>query len=164
MKTPPGYLIVAFTGIGLYALAAFAPLILHPNFWTTGTLGSEIPWYFMGQTFIEGVSAAVALVLCAVLGVVAARKLGPAAWGALMPAFLFLSTQLGRGVAVLLHSRRIWAGPEVAETDWLTFADYASGTSRAQVISLAIALAVLLGVHLLGRRRIVAERDEFNRG
>ena len=68
----------------------------------------------MGNAFIDGVAAAVALLLCAILGSVAARKLGAAVWGTLMPVFLFLSTQLGRGVAVLLHSRRIWAGPDAA--------------------------------------------------
>jgi len=93
MKTPPGYLFVALAGVGLYALAAFAPLFVLPDFWTRSTIGSEIPWYFIGQAFIEGVAAAVAFLLCAILGAVAARRYGAAAWGALMPAFLDLYSQ-----------------------------------------------------------------------
>ena len=164
MTTPRGYLIVAFAGVGLYAMAAFAPIVISPFLWTSHTIGSEVPWYFMGNAFIEGVAAAVALLLCAILGTVAARKLGPEVWGTLIPAFFFLSTQLGRGVAVLLHSRRIWAGPPSAESDWLTFTDYASGTSNAQGIALACAAAVVLGFHLLGRRSVVTACENSERG
>ena len=118
----------------------------------------------MGNAFIDGVAAAVALLLCAILGSVAARKLNAAVWGTLMPAFLFLPTQLGRGVAVLLHSRRIWAGPDAATSDWLTFTDYASGTNLATVIALACATAAALSFLFLSRRRLVAKREDAERG
>ena len=157
MTTPRGYLLVAAAGIGLYALAVFAALSVYPAFWTSRTMGSDVPWYFMGQAFINGVAAAVALLLCAILGMIAARTVGPAAWHALMPAFLFLCPEFGGGVAVLLHSRRIWAGPDAAESDWLTFADYASGTSRGQFIALAIGAAIVFGLILLARRRAAAD-------
>jgi hypothetical protein len=164
LKTPPGYLFVALAGVGLYAIAAFAPLFVLPDFWTRSTIGSEIPWYFIGQAFIEGVAAAVAFLLCAILGAVAARRYGAAAWGALMPAFLFLSTQLGRGIAVLLHTRRIWAGPDAAESDWLTFADFATGTTRGQFLALAIATAVVFGFQFLGRKNLAMDVGSSDRG
>ena len=164
MKTPPGYLVVGFAGVAIYASAAFASVIVSPFFWTSHTIGAEVPWYFMGNAFIDGVAAAVALLLCAILGSVAARKLGAAVWGTLMPAFLFLSTQLGRGFAVLLHSRRIWAGPDAATSDWLTFTDYASGTNLATFIALACATAAALSFLFLSRRRLVAKREDAERG
>jgi len=164
MKTPPGYLVVGFAGVAIYASAAFASVVVSPFFWTSRTIGAEVPWYFMGNAFIDGVAAAVALLLCAILGSVAARKLGAAVWGTLMPAFLFLSTQRGRGVAVLLHSRRIWAGPDAATSDWLTFTDYASGTNRATFIALACATAAALSFLLLSRRRPGAKREDAERG
>jgi len=163
MKMPRGYWIVTFAGVGIYMAAAFAPIVISPFFWTSHTIGSEVPWYFMGNAFIEGVAAAVALLLCAILGTVAARNLGTAVWGVLMPVFLFLSTPIGRGVAVLLHSRRIWAGPDAATSDWLTFTDYSAGTHLATSIAMAVAMAMVLGflfLSRLSRRSVVSEGDD----
>ena len=163
MQMPRGYWIVIFAGVGIYMAAAFAPIVISPFFWTSHTISSEVPWYFMGIAFIEGVAAAVALLLCTILGTVAARNLGTAVWGVLMPVFLFLSTPIGRGVAVLLHSRRIWAGPDAATSDWLTFTDYLAGTNRATSIALAVAMAMVLGflfLSRLSRRSVVSEGDD----
>ena len=139
-------------GIGLYALAAFAPLAIHPYLWTSRAMGSDVPWYFMGQDLVGGIAALLALLLGALLAAVACRRHGPAVWGASMPAFLFLASPIGRGVAVLLHSRRIWAGPPEAESDWGSFAEYLAATGRAQFIALGVAAAVVVVLLLLGRR------------
>ena len=163
MKMPRGYWIVIFAGLGISMAAGFAPIVISPFFWTSHTISSEVPWYFMGNAFIEGVAAAVALLLCAILGTVAARNLGTAVWGVLMPVFLFLSTPIGRGVAVLLHSRRIWAGPDAARSDWLTFTNYSAGTNLATSIALACAAAVVLGFLFLSRRSVMSKRVDSDR-
>ncbi len=163
MKMPRGYWIVIFAGVGIYMAAGFAPIVISPFFWTSHTISSEVPWYFMGNAFIDGVAAAVALLLCAILGTVASRNLGTAVWGVLMPVFLFLSTPIGRGVAVLLHSRRIWAGPDAATSDWLTFTDYSAGTNRATSIAMAVATAMVLGFLFLSRRSVMSKRLDSDR-
>lgn len=151
MKMPNGATSLMVAGVAVYAIAAFVPLAIHPYLWTGRTMESDVPWHFMGHDFVAGVSAAVGLLLCILFGAVAARRGGPAMWGCLTPAFLFLSAPIGRGVAVLLHSRRIWAGLPAAESDWRTFAEYAQATVRAQFIALFIAAAVVCGLLLLAR-------------
>ena len=117
---------VAGVGVLLYGLAAFAPLALYRHFWTSHTMGDEVPWYFMGQALVDGACAAVALALTIVLGARTRQRLGRAVWGSLIPAFLFLSVPIGRGVAVLVRTRNIWEGPPSASSAWRTFDQYHS--------------------------------------
>ena len=63
-------------GIAVYGIAQGAALLIYPHFWTSKTMGHEAPWYFIGQTFIAGLSATVALLVIGVLGLLAQRSLG----------------------------------------------------------------------------------------
>lgn len=56
MKMTRGYWIVTFAGVGIYMAAAFAPIVISPYFWTSHTISSEVPWYFMGNAFISRLS------------------------------------------------------------------------------------------------------------
>ncbi len=131
-------------GIAVYGIAQGAALLIYPHFWTSKTMGHEAPWYFIGQTFIAGLSATVALLVIGVLGLLAQRSLGRAVWGSLMPAILFLSYPVGQGINVLLHTEHLWVGPS-ASTDWSSFDQYITSTSLAGFLTLAVATALLLG-------------------
>jgi hypothetical protein len=142
---------VGVAGVLLYAVAAFAPLVLYRHFWTYHAMNQEVPWYFMGQALVDGACAAVALALCLILGAVAGRQLGRAVWSSLIPAFLFLSVPIGRGVAILLWTRRIWEGPSAASSAWKTFDQYLYGTNIVGFVSLGIAFVIVF--HFIRRRR-----------
>lgn len=152
MTTHRDHLIVTIAALGIYGVAAFAPLAVQGYFWTSSAMGSDVPWYFMGQDLLGGAAAALGLFLVAVLAAWALRNHGPAVLGALPPVLLFLSTAIGRGVAVLLHTRHIWKGPPAAESDWQSFAEYSSATNVAQYVALGTATVFVFGVLFLGRR------------
>ena len=144
--------VVGAAGLALYAAAVFLPIFFYPHFWTSRAMGDEVPWYFMGCAFIDGVAASLALLLCTVLGVTASRRFGRAVWNSLIPAFVFLSAPIGDGLAVLLHSRRIWEGPASATSHWRTFDEYLHGIGVASFAALAVAFVAVLGFLWLGRR------------
>ncbi len=130
-------------GLLIYAVALGSPLLLQRYFWTNEAMGQQVPWYFMGRTLIAGACAALGLLLTLALGVVAGRRLGPAVWGSLVPALLFLSVPVGQGLSVLLYTERIWAGAASAASRWRTFDEYLYGTTLAGLLTLAVACAVL---------------------
>jgi hypothetical protein len=106
-------------------------------------MDQEVPWSFMGQTLVSGLCALVALLVTIALGLVARRRLGPAVWGSLAPALLFLSVPVGQGLSVLLFTQGIWTGGSSASTHWRSFTDYLYGTTIAGLLALAIACAVV---------------------
>jgi hypothetical protein len=139
------FLVVGAAGVLLYASAIAVSNVLYPHFWTSSTIYQEVPWYYMGEDFIDGLCAAVALALCAILGALASRKWGPTILGSLIPTSFFLTSSIGEGVAVLLNSRRIWAGPAAASSDWKTFDEYLHGTSVFGYLALGVSFAIVFG-------------------
>jgi hypothetical protein len=143
MTQRTGLNLMAVAAIVVYGVAQGCSLFIYPHFWTSKTMGSEVPWYFIGQTFITGLCAAAGLLVVGILGLLAQRSLGKAVWGSLMPAILFLSFPLGQGMNVLLHTRRVWTG-QGASTDWSSFEQYLTSTSLAAFLSLAVATVLAL--------------------
>ncbi len=58
--------VLGVLGIGLYFLALAVPHHLH--FWTDRTLRSQVPWKYIGRTWVRGVCATIALLLTVGLG------------------------------------------------------------------------------------------------
>jgi hypothetical protein len=135
------YILVAVAGVALYVAAMAAAFAVYPHFWTNARMSNEIPWYFIGRTFVTGACALLALVVTIVLGALASARWGRDAWAALMPAILFLAIPVGQGVNVLLHTRSIWSEAS-ASSDWKHFDEYLRSNSWAAYITLAITLAI----------------------
>jgi hypothetical protein len=150
--------LVVTAGLLLYGVAAFAPIPLHSHFWTSRTLDQDLPWYFMGRAFLEGVCAAVALPLLVLLGLLARRHLGRDAWTALFPPLVFLAIPFGRGLAVLLGTRHIWAGPSSASTTIRTFDQYLYWTSFGSAASGGLVSVVFLLWIVATRKTRAAEQ------
>ena len=141
---------VGSVGIALYAASLGAGLLVYPHFWTSTRMGDEVPWYFIGRAFIDGICAFVGLILLLMLGAVSSRRWGATTWGSLVPAGLFLSWPVGQGINVLLHTNSIWSQAR-ATSRWARFDEYLWSNSIAAVVSLVIVFTVIVRMRHLWR-------------
>jgi hypothetical protein len=141
---------VGATGIAIYAGALEAGFLVYPHFWTSTRMGDAVPWYFIGHTFIDGICAFVGLVVVLVLGALSSRRWGAAIWGSLFPAGIFLSSPVGQGINVLLHTNSIWSQTR-ATSRWASFDEYLWSSNIACVASLVIVFIVIARVRYLWR-------------
>ena len=139
-----GLNLVASGAFLIYALSAYASFAVYGYFWTSTRLGEALPWYFIGQTFVKGLSAALTLLLLLLLGLLMHRRFGRVVWARLAPFFYVLSVPLGQGVNVLLHTRRIWSTS--AETDWVNADEYLRSDAAAGFAALVVALVLIVGL------------------
>ena len=138
--------LLSAAGVGLYALAAAAPLGLYSYFWTDHVSQGDVPWRQIGQSFVSGACASIALVAVVCLGLANRRAGRRAVWSSLAPGLLFLSMPAGQGVNVLLHTKRIWAGLPAAASEWSTFEAYLRSNTVSGLVALGAAFIALLFV------------------
>lgn len=143
--------VLTWSAIAIYAASGAASVAFYGRFWTSGRMGDAVPWYFIGRSFLGGVSAAVAMVLIGALAVIVGRGLGKSVWGALMPAVLFLSLPLAQGVNVLLHTRRVWS-PTTAVSGWHTADAFLRSDGIAMFVGLAVAATIAFALWRPWRR------------
>jgi hypothetical protein len=135
---------VGAAGIGMFGLAMTAGLALYPFFWTSHAMKDDVPWYFIGQSLVGGLCAAGGVIAIVALGILARRRYGPEVWTRLAPPLLFLSYPVGQGVNVLLHTQRIWAGPEAARSEWATFDEYLYSNIVAACLTLGFVFSLFI--------------------
>jgi hypothetical protein len=137
---------VAVGGVGLliYAGYACASITLHSHFWTDRTISQDVPWYYLGQAVVDGACATIALPLVIALGILATRILGKQGWLMVHTVLFLLAMPIGGGVAVLLFTQRIWAGPSEASTSITTFDQYLYVTNVGKYVALAVVVVLII--------------------
>jgi hypothetical protein len=139
-------------GLILYGAAMFGSIAAYHAFWTDQRFGDTVPWYYVGQTFVQGSFALVALLVILGLGFGTSRWLGPSVWSNLWPAAIFLSSPTGQWVNVMAHTSHIWS-PTDATCAWATFDEYLRSNTAAGVVSMVIFSIIWFGRATIAHRR-----------